>query len=205
MPVPIHPDATRLLAALAKGSQALMQGRFWGDGVDALLGEIGRASGASRVWIFQLLELQKEVVVQDYVFEWAAEPRYRQLTHKRFRFFSSVFSDPIYRRMVEERQRGVSQRFIIDHMAPGSLRDNLESQSIRSMVTVPIMVDGCWWGTLGIDDCERPLDWEGAGIEALVVAAELITSTLYRHQLASRRRQFELFQQVAECGPGKST
>ena len=200
MPVPIQPDAMRLLAALAKGSRALMRGRFWGDGVDALLGEIGRGSGASRVWIFQLLELQDEAVIQDYVFEWAAKPRYRQLTQKRFRFFASVFDDPTYRRMVAERQRGMSQRFITERMAPGPLRENLESQQILSMVTVPIMVDGRWWGTLGIDDCERPLDWEGSGLDALVIAAELIASSLYRHQLASRRRQFELFQQVAECG-----
>ncbi|MGL6251886.1 MAG: GAF domain-containing protein, partial [Billgrantia desiderata] len=163
MTVPIQPDAMRLLAALAKGSRALMRGRFWGDGVDALLGEIGQASGASRVWIFQLLELQDEAVIQDYVFEWAAKPRYRQLTQKRFRFFASVFDDPTYRRMVAERQRGMSQRFITERMAPGPLRENLESQQILSMVTVPIMVDGRWWGTLGIDDCERPLDWEGAG------------------------------------------
>ncbi|MCE8011656.1 sensor domain-containing diguanylate cyclase [Billgrantia desiderata] len=200
MPVPIQPDAMRLLAALAEGSRALMKGRFWGDGVDALLGEIGQASGASRVWIFQLLELQDEAVIQDYVFEWAAKPSYRQLTQRRFRFFASVFDDPTYRRMVAERQRGMSQRFITERMAPGPLRENLESQQILSMVTVPIMVDGRWWGTLGIDDCERPLDWEGAGLDALVIAAELIASSLYRHQLASRRRQFELFQQVAECG-----
>ncbi|MGR2738437.1 diguanylate cyclase domain-containing protein [Billgrantia sp. Q4P2] len=200
MPVPVHPDAKRLLAALARGSQALMKGRFWGDGVDALLGEIGRASGASRVWIFQLLELQDDAVIQDYVFEWAAAPRYRQLTHKRFRFFSTLFDDPIYQRMVEERQRGVAQRFITERMANGPLRENLESQRICSMVTVPIMVNGRWWGTLGIDDCERPLDWEGTGLDALVVGAELIASAIYRHQLSSRRRQLELFQQVADCG-----
>lgn len=200
MPAPIHPDATRLLTALARGSEALMMARFWGNGVNALLGQIGQASGASRVWIFQLLELQGDAVVQDYVFEWAAAPRYRQLTHKRFRFFSTLFDDPLYRSMVEERQRGVAQRFITERMASGTLRENLESQRIRSMVTVPIMVDGHWWGTLGIDDCERPLDWEGAGLEALGVAAELIASAIYRHQLSSRRRQLELFQQVADCG-----
>ncbi|MCE8035362.1 diguanylate cyclase [Billgrantia tianxiuensis] len=200
MPAPIHPVATRLLTALAMGSQALTKGRFWGDGVDTLLREIGLATGASRVWIFQLLELQEHAVIQDYVFEWAAAPHYRQLTHKHFRFFSTAFHDPLYRRMVEERQRGMSQHFITARMAHGPLRENLESQHIRSMVTVPIMIDDGWWGTLGIDDCERELEWEGGELEALVVAAELIASAIYRHQLSSRRRQLELFQQVTDCG-----
>ncbi|WP_163559251.1 diguanylate cyclase [Halomonas sp. NO4] len=196
----VTPDDTRLLAALAAGSRALIDARFWGEGVDRLLAALGEASGASRVWIFQLIERQAQAVVQDYVFEWAAEPRYRQLTHKRFRFFTTVFDDPVYRRMVEERVRGEAQRFIVADLAKGPLRDNLESQAIQSMVTVPIMVNGEWWGTLGIDDCERPLDWQGPGLQALRVAAELIASAIYRQQLTSRRRQVELFQRVTDCG-----
>ena len=200
MPVPVAPNNARLLSALARGSRGLISARFWGDGVDALLAELGRASGASRVWIFQLLELQQEVVVQDYVFEWAAAPHYRQLTQKRFRFFSTLFDDPVYQRIVAERQRGEPQRFITAELPDGTLLKSLESQGIQSMVTVPIMVDGQWWGTLGIDDCERRLEWQGPGLNALVVAAELIASAIYRHQLTSRRRQIELFQQVADCG-----
>ena len=200
MTVPAAPDDTSLLNALAQGSQALIDAHFWSDGVDRLLEALGQASGASRVWIFQLLEVNDQGVVQDYVFEWAAAPRYRQLHHKRFRFFTSVFDDPVYQQLVNERQRGETQRFVIDDMPPGSLRDNLKSQSIASMVTVPIMVDGQWWGTLGIDDCQRALRWEGAGLNALRVAAELIASAIYRHQLTSRRRQIELFQRVTDCG-----
>ncbi|MBD3895368.1 diguanylate cyclase [Halomonas sp. ML-15] len=200
MPAPATPDDTRLLAALARGSRALIDAHFWSDGVDQLLEALGLASGASRVWIFQLLEINDHGVVQDYVFEWAAAPHYRQLTHKHFRFFTSDFDDPVYRQLVRERQRGESQRFVIDDMPAGTLRSNLQGQGIASMVTVPIMVDGQWWGTLGIDDCERSLRWEGAGLNALTVAAELIASAIYRHRLTSRRRQIELLQRVTDCG-----
>ncbi|SDM42673.1 diguanylate cyclase (GGDEF) domain-containing protein [Franzmannia pantelleriensis] len=200
MTVPAAPDDKLLLDALARGSRALIDAHFWSDGVDQLLEALGQASGASRVWIFQLLEINDQGVVQDYVFEWAAAPRYRQLTHKCFRFFTSTFDDPVYCQLVSERQQGEAQRFVIAEMPNGSLRDNLESQGIDSMVTVPIMVDGRWWGTLGIDDCERALRWEGAGLNALRVAAELIASAIYRHQLTSRQRQIELLQRVTDCG-----
>ncbi|MGM0701943.1 MAG: sensor domain-containing diguanylate cyclase [Pseudomonadota bacterium] len=200
MPDTVAPDAPRLLAALASGSQAVMESRFWGDGVDRLLAYLGEACGASRIWIFQIIELQDDAVVQDYVFEWASRPRYRQLTQKRFRFFTTFFDDPIYRNLVASRQNGEAHRFIIEEMPEGPLRQNLESQAIRSMVTVPIMVNGSWWGTLGIDDCERPLDWQGTGLQALRVATELIASAIYRQQLTSRRRQVELFQRVTDCG-----
>ncbi|MFY0989141.1 diguanylate cyclase [Halomonas sp. C05BenzN] len=197
-PTPLR--AERLLAALAAGSRALMSAEHWSEGVDRLLAEIGCATGASRVWVFQLLELQPEAVIQDYVFEWADDERHRQLTQRRFRFFASSLKDPVYRRLVEERQRGGHHDIRPHLMAPGPLREHLESQSIRSMATVPIHVHGQWWGTLGIDDCERAISWEGPGLDLLAAASELIAAAIYRHQLTSRSRQIELFHKVADCG-----
>ncbi|MYL23526.1 diguanylate cyclase [Halomonas alkaliantarctica] len=200
MPAPFTPDAPRLLNALASGSDALLQRRFWSNGVNQLLQALGEASGVSRVWIFQLLEQAPDGLLQDYVFEWAATPRYRQLTQKRFRFFTMAIDDPEYANMVARRQRGEPHTCIVAQMPRGTLSENLESQGIRSMVTVPIMVNGQWWGTLGFDDCEREVAWEGSGLHALTIAAELIASAIYRHQLNSRKRQVELLQRVAACG-----
>lgn len=178
----------------------MMSAEHWADGVDRLLAEIGPATGASRVWIFQLLELQPDAVVQDYVFEWAPSECYRQLNQRRFRFFSSSLEDPVYRRLIEERQAGKRHDFCVPAMPPGPFRANLESQAICSMATVPIFVNGYWWGTLGIDDCERPVSWEGPGLDLLEAAGQLISAALYRYQLNHRSRQIELFHKVADCG-----
>ncbi|WP_162900012.1 diguanylate cyclase [Halomonas sp. JS92-SW72] len=192
--------AEHCLAALARGSTALMTMEHWADGVDRLLAELGPVTGASRVWIFQLLELQPEAVIQDYVFEWASSERYRQLTQRRFRFFTSSLDDPEYRRLVEERQVGRRHDFCVPAMPEGPLRRNLESQAIRSMATVPIFVNGRWWGTLGVDDCERAVSWAGPGLDLLEAAGQLIAAALYRYQLNHRSRQVELFHKVADCG-----
>ncbi|CAM3340688.1 diguanylate cyclase domain-containing protein [Halomonas lysinitropha] len=172
----------------------------WAEGVDRLLAEIGPVTGASRVWIFQLLEVQSDAVVQDYVFEWASSERYRQLNQNRFRFFSAAVEDPVYRRLVEERQAGLSHDFCIPVMPEGPFRRDLAGQSIQSMATVPIFVNGHWWGTLGIDDCERPVSWRGPGLDLLEAAGQLIAAALYRYQLNHRSRQIELFHKVANCG-----
>jgi two-component system, cell cycle response regulator len=197
-PAPIDP--AECLAALSRASQAMLEARHWYDGVDRLLAEIGRTLGVSRVWIFQLLEIEPMAVIQDYVFEWAPSAHYRQLTQRRFRFFASSLADPEYRRLVEERLAGKRHAFCVSSMAPGPLRENLESQAIRSMATVPIVVHGQWWGTLGIDDCEQAVSWEGPGLDLLTAASQLIAAALYRHQLTSRQRQIELFHKVADCG-----
>ncbi|MGS2745100.1 diguanylate cyclase domain-containing protein [Halomonas sp. LS-001] len=200
MPAPLTPEVSKLLDALASGSTALLQRRFWSHGVNQLMAALGEASGVSRVWIFQMLERSSHGILQDYVFEWASRPEYRQLTQRRFRFFTTIIDDSEYADMVARRQRGGAHTCIVSQLSPGSLRDNLESQQIRSMVTVPIMVNGKWWGTLGFDDCEREVNWLGPGLQALVVAAELIASTIYRHQLTSHKRQVALLERVAGCG-----
>ena len=197
-PAPI--DTADCLAALSRGGRTLMSADHWAEGVDRLLAEIGPVTGASRVWIFQLMEVQPDAVVQDYVFEWASSEGYRQLNQKRFRFFSSPLKDPIYRRLVEERQAGMSHDFCIPVMPPGPLRSDLEGQAIESMATVPIFVNGQWWGTLGIDDCERPVSWRGPGLDLLEAAGQLIAAAVYRYQLSHRSRQIELFHKVADCG-----
>jgi len=182
------------------GGRALAETARFTDGVQQLLARIGETTGASRVWVFQLIDLQDDAIVQDYVFEWAAGPRFRQLTQRRFRFFATLFDDPQFLALVDQRRRGQRQSTITAALPPGSLRDNLESQAILSMATVPILVNGQWWGTLGIDDCERAVDWEGPGLDALGLAAELIASGIYRQQLSSRSSQLELFHKVTDCG-----
>lgn len=198
--VPAPLDIAACLAALSRGGKSLMSAEHWADGVDRLLAEIGAVTGVSRVWVFQLLELQSDAVVQDYVFEWAPSERYRQLNQRRFRFFSSSLEDPLYRRLVAERRAGKCHDFCVPAMPPGPLRSNLESQSIHSMATVPIFVNGHWWGTLGIDDCERAVSWEGPGLDLLEATGQLIAAALYRYQLTHRSRQIELFHKVADCG-----
>ncbi len=199
-PAPVPLDTAEGLAALSRGGRALMAAEHLADGINQLLEEIGPVSGASRVWLFQLLEVQPDAVVQDYVAGWASEERYRQLNQRRFRFFSSSLDDPVYRRLVEERQLGRRHDFCVPAMPKGPLRANLEGQLIQSMATVPIFVHGQWWGTLGIDDCERPVSWEGPGLDLLEAASQLIAAAIYRYQLNHRSRQIELFHKVANCG-----
>lgn len=198
----VHSHSTdTLLAALAEGSQALNNAAHWSEGVEKLLAAIGKATGASRVWIFQLLELQEDAIIQDYIFEWSADLRYRQLYHKRFRFFRNWLNDPTYRTLITERYSGLRHSIVIrDLPATSTLRADLESQNILSMATVPIIIDGQVWGTLGIDDCERAISWQGSGLDVLSIAAGLFAATVYRHQLNSRSRQIELFHKVANCG-----
>jgi PAS domain S-box-containing protein len=51
---------------------------------------------------------------------------------------------------------------------------------IRSMILVPIFVEGAWWGFIGFDDCVKEREWSAAEIDALKAAASTLGAALQR-------------------------
>ena len=50
---------------------------------------------------------------------------------------------------------------------PAEARKLFEAQAIRSLMTVPIFVEGIWWGFVGFDDRVAERDWTPAETDAL--------------------------------------
>jgi PAS domain S-box-containing protein len=51
---------------------------------------------------------------------------------------------------------------------------------IKTLLDVPIFVDGEWWGVIGFDDCMRVKPWSQAEVDALQVTAGLLGSSIKR-------------------------
>lgn len=192
------PTRDKLLVAIARSAEELTQGAGWPDGVHSLLEDLGRITGVSRVWIFQTIELTANSIVQDYTFEWAARPEYVQLGMAMFAMSRREIDAPEYRDMVQSRMRGEWQKVLVASMEHSEIRENLELQGIKSMLTIPIMVEGQWWGTLGFDDCERHYEWTEVEIALLRTAAYLISNAVIRDRLRAKQRQSDILQSVTK-------
>ena len=142
-----------LLSAIARSAEELTSGKGWPEGVNDLLEALGRVTGVSRVWIFQTMALTKTHLTQNYTFEWAAAPKYKQMGMPVFSMFTDLIDRPEYRNLIESRLRGEWQKVLVSQLELGWLRDALEMQTIKSMLTLPVMVENQWWGTLGFCDC----------------------------------------------------
>ena len=188
-----------LLTAIARSTEDLTNGRGWPDGVNALLADLGRITKVSRVWIFQVLELTRDYIVQDYTFEWAARPEYVQIGLPYFSSFKKVIDQPEYRELIHSRLRGEYQKVLTARLAPSWLKSSQEEQRIKSMLTIPIYVENQWWGTLGFDDCEREYDWSDAEVALLRMAGFFISSAVLRENLSTKRKQLDILQQITTC------
>lgn len=187
-----------LLAAIARSAEELTSGKGWPDGVNDLLESLGRVTGVSRVWIFQTVALTPTHITQNYTFEWAAAPKYKQIGMPMFSMFTSKIDRPDYRDLIDSRKRGEWQKTITSRISPGYFRDSQEVQKIKSMLTIPVMVEDEWWGTLGFDDCEREYDWSDAEIALLKMAGYLISNAVLRDRLSAKRKQFDILKQITD-------
>ena len=74
---------------------------------------------------------------------------------------------------------------------PDSERELLQAQDIRSIMTVPIFVEGSWWGVIGFDDCSRERAWSAPETDALRLAGSLIASAIGRERRETLLREQE--------------
>ncbi|MGE4292015.1 MAG: diguanylate cyclase [Desulfovibrio sp.] len=187
-----------LLNAIASGAEELLSEQGWPDGVNTLLAGLGRVTGVSRVWIFQKIKLREKYIVQDYIFEWASASKHVQIGMSMFSMFRTDRGNPEYDALIRSRLRGEHQVVVTSRLPRCWLRGNLEVQKILSMLTLPIMVDGEWWGILGFDDCEREYEWSETEVALLRTAASLISGAIVRNRLSARVKQFHILQKLTD-------
>ncbi|MDR3043711.1 MAG: PAS domain S-box protein [Desulfovibrio sp.] len=65
---------------------------------------------------------------------------------------------------------------------PESERVVLESQGIRSLLVLPIVAQGRWYGFIGFDDTRKPRVWESVDLKFLQTAGEIIGAALERRR-----------------------
>lgn len=189
-----------LLSSLSKSTEILTSKQGWEHGINAILKDLGNTTKVSRVWIFQIIELNSEYITQDYAFEWAAAPKYVQLGMPVFKEFKNKIGTEEYRDLIKSRTKGEWQKAITRTLPDSFLKSTLVEQKIKSMLTIPIIVEEKLWGVLGFDDCEREYDWSDTEIALLQIASFFISSAVLQNRLSSKEKQLNILQKIVSSG-----
>lgn len=190
----------KLLAAITDSAVEFSAGRGWPDGIQTLLENLGRVTGSSLTWLSQTIENDTYQVVRDLRFEWASESRYSQLSNKQFHMYKTSLLDDYYGAIVAERAQGKWHKLIVANAPEGAMREDWLAQGVKSMLTIPIMVDGQWWGTLGFDDHIREHDWSTGEVNIMRIASCMIAAAVLREQLASNQKRFGIIEKITGSG-----
>ncbi len=155
---------------------------IWRKEVDKLLERLGVTINASHAYIFENRLSKDGTIIMSMRNEWTAPGQESDLDNPKF-------TD---RLMEDDNLESWNKR--VAHGLPyiGDARylseedmESLREQGMQALLDVPILVDGQWWGTIGFDDTLRPRNWLTAEVDALVLAANLLSAAIKRLQMDS--------------------
>lgn len=166
-----------LLSGVAVAANALLTVRDFDEGINQALEILGLSLDVDRVYIF---ENHEDPVTGEHLasrkFEWCRDNISSQMSkpllHDRSydRDFPRWFGTLRY----GETLNGQIKDF------PGSERAVLELENITSILVVPIIIDGMFWGFIGFDECRRERIWTKSEIAILKASAGSIGAFVVR-------------------------
>ncbi|HET7573892.1 MAG TPA: PAS domain-containing protein, partial [Solirubrobacterales bacterium] len=166
------------------GERLLATSGAWGDGVGAVLERLGRATGVSRVYIFENYAGPDGELWATNTHEWAVDPALSVIDRSQLQALS-------YRAMHLDRWLDVMARgeILYGHVRemPEIERPEFEDEGTLSYVLVPIFVDGAWWGFIGFDECACERESSRTERDALKAAADMLGAAIGRERELARR------------------
>lgn len=181
-PLKSNPDSSGLFLAVSRAAGFLNHNRGWRHGIENFLAALGRATSSNRAWVFEVVDQGPDHYTTKFVYEWASSPDYSEINKPRYDHHRVNINTDDRRAFYEARLNGEVLRHHRNSVG-AFLRLEFELQNIQSMLTIPIMVDGAWWGILGFDDCDAPREYSDSMVAALEIAATLITNGILRERL----------------------
>jgi PAS domain S-box-containing protein len=177
-----------ILESVSNAAERLLAEPDWREAVDELLERLGLAASASRAYLFECGVRADGEWVASQRKEWVAAGVTAELENELMQ--DMCFEEVGLGRVVTLSLRNeVYSGLVADF--PEAERKLFEDQGIRSIMTVPIHVDGDWWGFIGFDDCAAERAWGAAETDALRTAASLIAAAIKRERSEAVLREHE--------------
>ena len=176
-----------ILSVINDAAARLLPGTGWREQVEDMLSALGPAAGVSRVTMSRN-EIVDGVYEQDDLFEWDAPGVRRLLDDAELR--QIAIKDSAFQDWRARRARG-EVIYSLTRDLPEAKRTWFGMQGVKSVLRVPVMVDGRWWGTIGLDHTTEERVWQPHEMDALRAGAGLIGLAVQRDRAELERRRVD--------------
>jgi PAS domain S-box-containing protein len=188
-----------ILQAVADAAEHLLLAVDWRSAADGVLARLGVAAEVSRAYVIENHPGPGGATLGSLSFEWCAPGIGPNAGNE---FLTAYDWEDGFGRFAALHRAGEAVLGAVASFLPEE-RPELEKQGIVSLVELPVMVSGEWWGVVGFDDCVSVRDWTGAEIDALRAAATLLGAAIARQlQDEEVRRSALRYRQLVERLPG---
>jgi diguanylate cyclase (GGDEF)-like protein/PAS domain S-box-containing protein len=181
-----------VLEAVAMSAKELLRSSDLQQSLPKVIEWLGQATGVDRVHIIEIdtdTPSEHSPVVEHYV--WSAPGISTSIN---FQEIKAPMADVGLGSWVPRLTRGETIFGNVPDFEPAA-RTLFERGGIKSVMAVPVFVDGRWWGLIAFDDCRIERHWGPAEIDTFKTLAELIGGAVARtnhlKQLADASRIIE--------------
>lgn len=186
-----------LLQGVAKSLNILLTEREYSSAIKKALNNLGESAGVDRVYIFEFGkdELSGErIFTQRYGYSSAKGSREIAEPDIHAEPFDHLY--PVWHQILSEGKiiSGPLRKFDIP------AKPQLEQLDIKSILVIPILIDGDLYGFIAFDDCKEERQWDESEKSILYAAATSIGGAIQREQIERKILEMneELEQRVFE-------
>lgn len=175
-----------ILQSVSYAGERFLRADDWRDAIGDVLESLGKASEASRSYLFEFRE-EGGVRRGHETHEWCREGISVTIDRPENQEYLWSEAPEDFRSQMEsgrDFQRRVSE-------TEGAEREYLEGDGVLSSLEMPVFVGGRLWGNLGFDDCESERNWSIAEVGALRSAASTLGAAVARREVEVRLREAE--------------
>jgi signal transduction histidine kinase len=178
-----------LLAAVVSASELLLKAQSLEEVANEVVAKIGQALSADRcvIGVYLPPDERDPYGYLDVAYEWTHAGIARQSDHPELK----LLAGSLYIDFVQPLFRGEPCAVVTDDIESSEARSEQELIGAKSQFQYPIMVDGKFWGNLGVDDCHRPRIWSPTEIDSLRLVTSALASVAKREQLTEARIEAE--------------
>ena len=186
-----------ILESVTFAAEQFLKTSNWRENIDPILERLGKTIRASHAYL-----------VEHYV-----EPDGREMAILRYEWtapgFPEFVSSPVYAEPYPVMADvGTTNEILIRGEAfagtsstfPSKDKKRLNNLGIKALLEVPLFVNGRWWGTIGFDDFEHEREWSPAEVDALRIAAGILSGTIQRQEADTALQSSErIYRQAIEA------
>lgn len=179
-----------ILGAVAQTAQQLLKASNWRGEINAILKYLGEATGASHVYIFEHHKGPDDSLLSSQTYEWTAPGMTPELNNP---IYQNTHLAPAVPGLEDwyTNLSGGKPFYGSGKQLSSYWKRVFEERGLKTLLDVPIFVNGNWWGIIGFDDFVNEMPWSQAEINALVAAAGNLGSAIERQQMDDALRASE--------------
>lgn len=176
-----------ILQAVSFTADKFLNDIEWVKSIDDILERLGKAADVDRVYVFKKDVIGHDVRVSQ-VYEWCDKDCTPQLGNEDLQELR--LCDAGFCRWENLLRRGEPVVGFIDEF-PESEKKLLSTQSIKSILVMPLIIDNDWWGFIGFDDCTTKRVWTDTEIDALRIVTSTLSAGIKRDEERKKLEQLD--------------